>query len=83
MEAEAAPASAAGINQLEAEVVAAMVQQHAAWGYRVTALRVNRQPEIGMITATVVMAKGPEAVNVGQGSTGGEGHKLFRRAHRS
>lgn len=61
MEAKAAPASAVGINKLEADVVAAMFQQHAVWGYKVTELRVDRAPEIGMIRATVVMAKRPEA----------------------
>ena len=45
MEATAAPANAAHINNLEADVVAALFQQHAALGYRVIEFNVDREPK--------------------------------------
>jgi hypothetical protein len=57
-EATAGPAGAANINQLEADVVSALVLQHAAMGYRVVEFKFDRLPNCDMITATVVMARG-------------------------
>jgi hypothetical protein len=58
MEETATMASAADINHLEADVVSALVQQHAARGYRVIEFTVGREPKCDRITATVVMARG-------------------------
>lgn len=64
MEATAAPASAAHISMLEADVVAALVQQDAAMGDRVIDFKFDREPNCDMITATVVMARGSATVEV-------------------
>ena len=60
LEATAAPASDAHISMLEADVVAALVQQHAAMGYKVIDFKFDRYGD--MITATVVMARGKGGV---------------------
>ena len=51
------PADATDIRRLEADVIAALVLQHAAQGYSVIEFKVDREPNRDMIKATLVMAR--------------------------
>jgi hypothetical protein len=60
---EVGAAQAGGdISKLEADVIAALVVQHAAQGYSVIDFKVDREPNCDMITATLVMARGKVTV---------------------
>ena len=52
------PASPDEINRLEVDVVNALMNQHAARGYRLADFQLDRQPMGDMITVTLVLAKG-------------------------